>query len=103
MAIENITKPSDKIAKVDKLYEEINKGHSAEAILRLLNPLIEERLGNLLSAFEKSPPDLGALLDLRAKISEIWRIRRTLNDLVKMGISSQGVIEAVMQTSTAKQ
>ncbi len=99
MATESIT---NQIAKVDNLYNEVNKGQSAEAILRVIDPLVDERLGRLLSEFEKCPSDLGALLDLRARISEIWRIRRTLNDLRKIGISAQGMIEAVMEKSTVR-
>lgn len=96
MATESIT---NKIAKVDKLYVDINKGQSSEAILRVLDPLMDERLGQLLNQFEKSPPELGPLLDLRSRISEIWRIRRILDDLRKVGISAQGMIEAVMEKS----
>jgi hypothetical protein len=95
------TNPSEKIAKVDRLYDEVNKGQTAEAILRVLNPLVDARLGQLLAGFEKSPPELGPLLDLRARISELWRIRRTLDDLRKIGISAQGILEAVMEKSTS--
>jgi len=43
------------------------------------------------------PPDLGGLLDLRARISELWRIRRSLNDAKKLGLSAQKMIEGLME------
>ena len=90
-------KPSDQIAKADKLFEESNRGATSEAILRVLDPLVEERLGRLLNDFEKCPPDLGPLLKLQASISEIWRIRRELKDARKLGLSSQALLERMMQ------
>ena len=97
MAIESTTKLSEKIEKVDKIYNEVNKGQSAEAVLRILDPLADARLGQLLSQFEQCPPDLGGLLDLRARISELWRIRRSLNDAKKLGLSAQKMIEGLME------
>lgn len=94
---ENI-KPSDRIAKVDGLFDESNRGQTAEAILRVLDPLVEERLGQLLNKFEKCPPDLGPLLELKAQIGEIWRIRRELQDAKKLGRHSQALLEGIMQT-----
>jgi hypothetical protein len=90
-----------KIEKIDKIYDEINRGQSADSILRMLNPLIEERLGLLLSQFEKCPPDLGALLSLQSRISEVWRIREELIKAKKLGLSAQSILEGVMQINSS--
>lgn len=92
MATESIT---NKIAAVDKIYDEVNRGQTATSILRLLEPLMEARLGQLLNEFEKCPPDLGALLDLRAKISEVWRIRGKLNDAKKLGLGAEKMLQEI--------
>ena len=99
MATESIT---NKIAAVDKIYDEVNRGQTATSILRLLEPLMEARLGQLLNEFEKCPPDLGALLDLRARIAEVWRIRRTLNDNMKLGLGAEKMLQGIMQTQHEK-
>ena len=99
MVTESIT---EKIAKVDKLYADVNKGQTSEAILRVIDPLVDARLGLLLNQFEKCPPDLGALLDLRARISEIWRLRRELQDAKKLGMTSQQLLEGLMQVKENK-
>ena len=92
MATESIT---NKIAAVDKIYDEVNRGQTATSTLRLLEPLMEARLGQLLNEFEKCPPDLGALLDLRAKISEVWRIRGKLNDAKKLGLGAEKMLQEI--------
>ena len=91
---------NEKIAKADKLYDEVNRGQSADAILRILNPLMEERLGQLLNEFAKCSPDLGALLSLQSRISEVWRIREVLKNAVKMGLSAQGILEGITSISS---
>lgn len=93
MATESLT---EKIKVSEKLFDEANKGHSSEAILRILDPLLDARLGKLLSDFEKCVPELGQLLDLRAKITEIWRMRRDLSDGVKLGLSAQKLLEGML-------
>ena len=92
-------KASDKITVMEKAYVDINKGQSAEATLRILDPLVDSRLGQLLSEFGRCPPDLAALLDLRAKINEVWRIRDELNKMKKLGVSAAKLLEAVTSTS----
>ena len=88
--------PSEAIKKVDKLYSESNRGANAEVILRLLDPLVEERLALLLNKFQQCPPELGPLLDLRAMITETWRMRKELKDAVKLGKSAQSILEGLM-------
>ena len=97
MATESIT---NKIAAVDKIYDEVNRGQTATSILRLLEPLMEARLGQLLNEFEKCPPDLGALLDLRSRISEVWRIRGKLNDAKKLGLGAEKMLQEITKTAS---
>ena len=99
MATENITSISDKIRKVDKLYAEVNRGQSAEVTLRILLPLMEERLAQLLSEFSKCPPEIGPLLSLQARITEVWRIKEVLSNAVKIGLSAQQILERVTEST----
>ena len=96
MATENITRPlSDTIKKLDKTYDEINKGQTADGILRLLDPLMDDRLGQLLGNFGRCAPDLGSLLQLQAQIGEVWRIRNELKKAKQIGASAERLLEAI--------
>ena len=94
------------ITRTEKLSKEISQGRASEEILRTLDPILEARLGTLLDQFEHTAPEIGPLLDLRAKISEAWRLRRELKNAVKLGKSSEGILEAMvtnLKTTLAKQ
>lgn len=80
MAIERdkVSPISAKIEATERLYNEAELGASADVVLRTLDPMIERRLGLLLDQFSQCAPELGPLLDLKAKISEVWRMRREI-------------------------
>jgi len=88
------------IAKIDTAWKEMERGASASSILKVLDPLLEARLGTLLDAFRQCPPELGALLDHRAKIRELWRMRKELSDAGKVGKSAAATLEALVSTKT---
>ena len=69
-----------KFEAVEKLYQEADIGVSAETVLSALDPLIERRLAFLLDQFAICDPELGKLLDLKARIAETWRIRKELKN-----------------------
>lgn len=87
---------SASIARIDSAYKEMERGASAESILRVLDPMLEKRLGLLLDGFRQCPPELGALLDYRARICEVWRMRKELSDAGKIGKSAAAVLEAIV-------
>ena len=89
------------VAKIDAAWREMERGASAESILRVLDPLVEKRLGVLLDGFRQCPPELGPLLDFRASICELWRIRKELKDAGKIGKSAAAVLEAVVSVKQA--
>ena len=88
-----------KIEKIDKIYDEVNRGQSAEVTLRIMLPLMEERLAQLLSEFSKCPPEIGPLLALQARITEVWRIKEVLSNAVKLGLSAQAILERVTEVN----
>lgn len=91
------TKPvTDGIRKVDGAYREKNRGEQAQQVLQLLDPMLEKRLGVLLSSFRQCPPELGPLLDFRAQICEVWYLRKELQDAVSLGKYAEGVLEQMM-------
>lgn len=94
--MEAVKPVSAAIAKIDSAWKEMERGASAESILRVLDPLIEKRLGVLLDGFRQCPPELGSLLDFRASICELWRIRKELKDAGKIGRSAANVLEAIV-------
>ena len=89
------------ISKIDAAWKEMERGASAESILRVLDPLIEKRLGTLLDGFRQCPPELGPLLDYRASICELWRIRKELKDAGKIGKSAAAVLESMVSIKNA--
>ena len=81
--------PASRIVQSDRLVKEVNRGQAADQVLKLLDPLMEERLGQLLEEFSRCHPDLGPLLRLQAQIAEVWRIRRTLNNAKMTGFGAE--------------
>lgn len=84
------------INKIDAAYKEMERGATAQSIVNVLDPILEKRLGTLLDQFRQCPPELGPLLDHRAKICEVWSMRKELTDAAKLGKSSAAVIEAMI-------
>jgi hypothetical protein len=83
-------------ARIDAAYREMERGASSESVLKVLDPLLEKRLGVLLDGFRQCPPELGPLLDFRASICELWRMRKELKDAGKIGKSAAAVLEALV-------
>lgn len=97
MAIDRSNSPiSARIAATEKLYNEAELGASADAVLRALDPMIERRLGLLLDQFSVCAPELGALLDLKAKINEVWRMRKEILIAREKGRRSWETLQAVL-------
>jgi hypothetical protein len=90
------TSVSDRIAATEKLYNEAELGASSDTVLRALDPIIERRLGHLLDQFALCAPELGSLLDLRAKITETWRIRKELLQTRDRGRKSWEVLQRIL-------
>ena len=95
--MESPVKPvSAAVSKIDAAWKEMERGASAESILKVLDPLIEKRLGTLLDGFRQCAPELGPLLDYRASICELWRLRKELKDAGKVGKSAAATLEALI-------
>lgn len=71
--------------ETQKAYDDVGLGIGAETVLQTLQPDIERRLIALLDQFGQCEPKLEILLDFRAKISELHRIRRELGNMKKKG------------------
>ena len=87
------------VAKIDSAWKEMERGATAQSVLNVLDPILEARLGVLLDSFRQCTPELGALLDHRAKICEVWRMRKELKDAGKIGKSAVAIIEALVARS----
>lgn len=109
MAIESITnpqtterggliprKPVDELAAIQALYGAVDKGTAAETVIRVLDPIIEQRLGLLLDKLAQCPPELGPMLDVRAQIGEVWRIRKELTSVSKAGKNALEALKSVV-------
>jgi hypothetical protein len=67
------------------LTDEARKGVGAETLLRVLKPILDSKLENLLSRLDQAPSDLGTLLDLRAQIKSIRSLQRELTQAAASG------------------
>ena len=87
------------VAKIDTAWREMERGATAQSVLNVLDPLLEKRLETLLDGFRQCPPELGPLLDYRASICELWRMRKELKDAGKIGKSAAAVLEALVSAN----
>ena len=94
--MENPKPVSAAIAKIDSAWKEMERGATAQSVLNVLDPILEARLGTLLDSFRQCKPELGELLDHRAKICEVWRMRKELRDAGKIGKSAAATLEALV-------
>ena len=85
--------------RADILHNSAELGYSSELVLKAMDPIIDRRLGNLLDQFENVKPELGPLLDLRAKISEVWRIRREMKNNMRNGQNAVDVMKRIVETN----
>src|SRR5688572_23486438 len=88
---------SARIEATEKLYNDAELGASSETVIRAMEPLMEKRLAVLLDQFMLVPPELGPMLDLRAKISEVWRIRKELKQARDKGRNSWEALQVILE------
>ena len=86
-----------KFKVIDDLSQAAELGVSAQAMLNALEPIMDRRLGQLLDKFQHTPPELGPLLDLRAQISEVWRIRREMQAVKDKGANALNALQNIVQ------
>ena len=91
--------PSASMEEIDKLYGQLEIGNAAETVIRMLDPIIEERLGRLLDELGKCAPELGLILDVRARISEAWRLRKEITAKAAEGKRAINKLQAIFQTT----
>ena len=61
------------------------RGVGADTLLNVLGPLIERRFEQVLSQLFNAPAELGGLLDARAQLKELWRVRHELTQVRQEG------------------
>ena len=91
--------PNATIDEIDKLYGQLEIGNAAETVIRMLDPIIEERLGRLLDELSHCPAELGPILDLRARINEAWRLRKEITQKAREGKRAIDKLQAIFQQS----
>lgn len=74
-------------------------GVGADTILRVLGPVIERRMESLLLALIKAPADYDTMLDLRAQISEVYRIQHELKQLKERGKEANEVLGEIFSNA----
>ena len=90
-----VTKPSLE-EQADKLSIDADLGYSSELVLKAFDPWIERRLSALLDEFSLAAPELGILLDIRARICVVWSIRKELKKGEAKGKDAVKRMEAIL-------
>jgi hypothetical protein len=92
--------PSEVISEMDRLYGSIEMGAAADQILKLIDPIVEQRLGELLNRLEQCPPELGPILDIKARLCEMWRMRKKIKERQLVGKKAVDVIKGLCEVET---
>ena len=92
--------PSEIIGEMDRLYGSIEMGAAASTILELIDPIVEQRLGELLNKLELCPPELGPILDIKARICEMWRMRKRIKEKQIVGRKAVDIIKGLFEVET---
>ncbi len=85
--------------RADVLHDSAELGYSSELVLKAMDPIIERRLCSLLDQFVNTPPELAPMLDLRAKISEVWRIRSEMKKNMSNGQNAVDVMRRIVESN----
>lgn len=88
--------------QIQQVYEEASAGVGAETLLKSLEPMIERRFDALLDQFSNVAAELGPLLDFRAKIGELQRIRKELRNAKLKGDRAMEVLSRIVGGMTDK-
>ena len=84
---------STQVKIIDELYTKADLGVSSEAVIRALDPILDQRLGLLINKLSQCKPELGPLLEVKAEILEVWRMRRELKNASVKGKQAWEVIQ----------
>ena len=81
---------------VSEAHAQASNGVGADTLLKLMEPLIDERLRRLLDAFATIVPELPVMLDLRAKLIEVRRIQKELERVRSTGADAAKALRSIV-------
>jgi hypothetical protein len=87
----------------DKNYDLINQSVGAETMLGTLGPIMERQLEALLNQFQWCEPKLEVLLDYRAKILTIFRMKQRLKQAAAKGAEQTEVFKQMIADAMLKE
>ena len=87
----------------DREYDLINQTVGAETVLGTLGPIIEKQLEALLNQFQWAEPRLEVLLDYRAKILNLHRMRLRLRQVAAKGADVTEVFRQMIADAMIKE
>jgi hypothetical protein len=82
--------------KIQELYDEASAGVGAETLLKTMEPLLERRMEVIINKLCSASPELSTLLDLRAQLAEVWRMRRELKAMASRGATAVDTLTRLM-------
>ena len=80
---------------VSEAHAQASSGVGADTLLKLMEPMINERLKRLLDTFATIVPELPVMLDLRAKLIEVRRIQKELERVRSTGADAAKALREI--------
>lgn len=80
-----------------RLYDQAAHGVGAETLFKVLQPILEAKFVQLMAELRDAAPELGSLLDARAKLCEIWRQYTELERAYKTGLSVRDTLVGIYE------
>ena len=73
------------------------QGIGSETLLRVLDPIIDVRINALQVELFQAKPELNTLLDIRARLAELVRIKAELVSVKSLGKEAGDALTAIFQ------
>ncbi len=74
---------------LDELWDTASVSVAAETLLHAVEPDLDKLFEILMGEFGKCAPELGSLLDFRAKLMSVWTMKSRLKRNVKAGMPAR--------------
>jgi len=86
---------AESLTELEQRRSEQFAGVGADTLLRTLLPVVERRLEGLLVELIQCEPDFERLLDLRAQIKEVVRIKQELDNVRQVGREASEALKQI--------
>jgi hypothetical protein len=87
---------------IEDLYETASASVAAQTLLDAMRPQLERAFDGNMQLLFNAPPELGALLDARAKLKVVWDMQQGLKRDAKRGQKAVDIMNNLLVASINK-